>query len=89
MGKRNRLEGQTALITGGANGAGAASVVAFLEEGAKVAFVDRNGNAGRALETRLRNEGHQVLFIEADVAIDEQVNRAVQATYDKKRVALD
>lgn len=83
MGKSKKLEGQTALITGGANGAGAASVIAFLEEGATVAFIDRDSNAGRALETRLRKDGHDVLFIEADVAIEEQVNRAVQAAYDQ------
>jgi NAD(P)-dependent dehydrogenase (short-subunit alcohol dehydrogenase family) len=72
-----RLKDQIALITGGANGSGAASVKAFAEEGAKVVFIDRDALAGRALEARLKRENQDVHFIEADVSHATQVERAI------------
>lgn len=76
-----RLKDQISLITGGANGAGAASVKAFAEEGAKVIFLDRDETAGRALETRLLREGHAIRFIAADVSFVNQVDSAVAEAF--------
>lgn len=47
------LNGRTVMVTGGATGIGAAFVEAFHGQCAKVAFVDLDGDAGRALCTRL------------------------------------
>jgi NAD(P)-dependent dehydrogenase (short-subunit alcohol dehydrogenase family) len=47
------LEWKTVFVTGGATGIGAALVEAFHGQGAKVAFVDRDAAAGRALAGRL------------------------------------
>jgi len=47
------LAGRGVFITGGATGIGAALVAAFHGQGGQVAFIDRDGAAGRALADRL------------------------------------
>jgi NAD(P)-dependent dehydrogenase (short-subunit alcohol dehydrogenase family) len=81
--KVGQLHGQIALITGGAKGAGAASVKLFAEEGAAVAFVDRDAAAGNALELRLKATGLEVYFIEADVSVEQQVAEAIARAYSR------
>ena len=44
-----RLEGKTAIVTGGASGFGAGIVHKFLSEGARVMIADINGDAAEAL----------------------------------------
>ena len=39
------LEGKRVLVTGGASGIGAATVVRFLEEGSRVCVIDRDAEA--------------------------------------------
>ena len=46
------LAGRSVLITGGASGIGAAMVEAFVEQGARVAFLDIDAAAGEALAAR-------------------------------------
>lgn len=75
------LSDQTALITGGANGAGAASARAFAREGARLVIVDRDGPAGASLRAELEAGGSDVLFVEADVSLEADVARAVAAAY--------
>lgn len=72
-----RLEGRTALITGGAGGCGLAASELFAREGARLGIVDLPGSNGAALAARLRAEGHQAVFAPADVSDAAQVARAV------------
>lgn len=63
-----RLTGKAALITGAANGQGAAETELFLREGASVLMTDTDAAAGAALARRLQSEGGKILFREQDVA---------------------
>ena len=71
-----RLDGKRVLITGGANGAGAASVRRFCDEGARVSFVDREEASGRALEADLKAVGHDARFFHGDVSLVQDATAA-------------
>ncbi len=73
------LAGKRVVITGGASGIGAATVERFLQEGARVAVIDRDAEGGEALRRR-----HPDLagVIEADVADPAAVDRAFRELDD-------
>ena len=60
-----RLEGKTAIVTGGANGIGAGCVRRMKEEGARVVIADLDGSAGNALANELGAAG---LYLHCDVS---------------------
>ena len=51
------LAGQPVLITGGGAGIGAAIVLAFARQGARVAFLERDGDAAQACGNMVADEG--------------------------------
>jgi 3alpha(or 20beta)-hydroxysteroid dehydrogenase len=64
-----RLEGKVAIITGAAQGMGAAHARRFVSEGAKVVITDLNEEKGSALASEL---GENVLFIKQNVTNAEE-----------------
>jgi len=70
-----QLHNSTALITGGASGLGEATARLFLHEGAKVAILDLNQEAGEKLEAEFSG---RLKFIKTDVSSEQDVQQAVQ-----------
>ncbi len=70
-----RLEGQTAIITGGASGIGAATVRLFVEEGARVLIADTQIDRGEDLAHQL---GEAAAFRHVDVTHEDDVREAVE-----------
>lgn len=68
------LSGKVAVITGGANGIGKATVELFVEQGAKVVFADINAERGEPMARAL---GEAVRFRQADVANDDDMQALV------------
>ncbi|MER2028610.1 MAG: 3-oxoacyl-ACP reductase FabG [Solibacillus sp.] len=75
-----RLENKVAIITGGAGGIGLAAVKRFLEEGAKVAFVDYDKQQGEKIEAEL---GENVAFFAVDVSKLGDVKEMVEQVVDR------
>lgn len=73
------LKDRTVLVTGGGSGIGAALVEGFLGQDARVAFIDIDGRASRALVERLGSAGSRVpLFLEADLGDIPALRQAVE-----------
>lgn len=72
-----RLENRIAVITGGAQGIGKATVDKFVDEGASVVVWDVNDEIGTALEKQMLAAGHKCRFMKVNVARYEEVEKAM------------
>ena len=71
------LEGKVVLISGGASGIGEEFVRAFAANGSKVAFLDLQEEAGRALADGLAGSRHKPLFLRCDVTRTDELKAAI------------
>jgi NAD(P)-dependent dehydrogenase (short-subunit alcohol dehydrogenase family) len=71
------LEGQAALVTGGTGGIGSAVVRRYVNEGARVCVMARDGEQLNALRSEL---GDAIITVQGDVSKYEDNQRAVAAT---------
>src|SRR5262249_37285898 len=78
------LNDRIVLVTGGASGIGETFVSAFAANGAQVAFLDLQKEAGEALVERLSTAAHKPLFLPCDVTD----TAALKAAFDEARKLL-
>jgi NAD(P)-dependent dehydrogenase (short-subunit alcohol dehydrogenase family) len=76
------FKGKVALVTGGANGIGRATALAFAGRGAKVVVVDRDSAAGEGTAGAIRQQGGEARFVTADVTKSADVQTYVKSTLD-------
>jgi NAD(P)-dependent dehydrogenase (short-subunit alcohol dehydrogenase family) len=79
----SRLQGKTAVITGGASGIGRATALLFAREGAAVAIADLNENAGSELVRVISTAGSRAIFERVDVTRHNDCERIVQRTIEE------
>lgn len=75
-----KLKDKVAFLTGAGAGIAKATAKLFAAEGAKVAIIELNREAGAAAERDICAAGGDALFIETDVTKDDSMKRAVDAT---------
>ena len=72
-----KLAGKIAIVSGGATGCGGAASLLFAKEGAQIAVIDINADAGTQVVAQIRENGGVAEFFKTDVAKTDQVNAAV------------
>ncbi len=75
-----RVEGKVALVTGAASGIGEGTALLLAREGAAVAVVDIDVEAGKRTTATIVREGGKAIFIRADVGKTAQVKRMIERT---------
>ena len=78
-----RLAGRVALVTGSTRGIGRATAIRFAAEGAKVVITGRTRDAGDAVEREIRDAGGDAVFVQADLAHEEEVVGAVDVALER------
>lgn len=79
----DRLKGKVAIISGGATGMGGAASKLFAAEGARVAIIDRNGQAAAETVKTIRDAGGEADHWTADVSDEAAVNAAVAGVEER------
>ena len=79
-GRHMRLEGKTAVITGGGRGIGEAIVHRFAKEGANVLVASRS--VGEEVAAEVVADGGNAAFVQTDVADPASVKRMLRAAVD-------
>jgi 2-hydroxycyclohexanecarboxyl-CoA dehydrogenase len=78
-----RLDGKTALITGGVSGIGKATALEFARQGATVLVADVNAKGGAAVEAEAEDAGLKVEYIPLDLANLESVDACAAIALEK------
>ena len=78
-----KLEGHTAIVTGGASGIGLATAHTLADAGAAVVVADLNEEAGAAAAEALKDRGAAALFVRTDVAEAGDVEALMAAVMER------
>jgi 2-keto-3-deoxy-L-fuconate dehydrogenase len=74
-----RLDGKTALVTGGGSGIGEQIALLFARQGAAVVIGDRDENGGNRVSEAIRREGGRALYQHLEVTSAASADAAVAA----------
>jgi NAD(P)-dependent dehydrogenase (short-subunit alcohol dehydrogenase family) len=89
---RFRLDGLTAVVTGGSGGIGLAGAIALADAGADIALIARNRAKLDAAVRSVQDTGRKVLAVEADVTDEESMRAAfakVMAAFNKADILFN
>jgi 2-hydroxycyclohexanecarboxyl-CoA dehydrogenase len=73
------LKNRTVLVTGGANGIGAAIARRLAKEGCTIGILDTDIGAGESLTSEIEERGRRAKFYDADITDYGAVSRAVES----------
>src|SRR5687768_7566246 len=82
MNQNQTLSGKVAFVTGGANGIGRATALAFAREGASVVVADVSEAANQETARMIEELGGRALAVRCDVARGEDVEAALTKTVE-------
>jgi NAD(P)-dependent dehydrogenase (short-subunit alcohol dehydrogenase family) len=68
-----------ALITGGTRGVGRGIAEAFLKEGANVAILGRDSEAGASTVASLQGMGSEPIFVQGDISVPNSIAAAIES----------
>src|SRR6266581_2514817 len=77
-----RLQDKVALITGSAGGMGQAAAELFAREGASIIVTDIAADAGEQTARNIRKVGGKAIFVQANVANEDDVQHLVRESID-------
>ncbi|WP_222705480.1 SDR family NAD(P)-dependent oxidoreductase [Terriglobus albidus] len=80
---RRRFARKVVLVTGATSGIGRAAAIAFAAEGAKVAFCGRREHLGQEVESAIKSQGGEAVYIRADVRDESSVQSFVDQTVQR------
>nr|WP_318540377.1 SDR family oxidoreductase [Terribacillus saccharophilus] len=80
--KMKKLKDQVIVITGASSGIGLVTARMAAKKGAKLVLAARNESALQEITEELQQNGHEAVYVRADVGIEEDVNKIAETAIE-------